>query len=93
MTSRPLCPCGHDRHHRAVQPVLRLGPWRWALAALLGSEVPPREVRFVCAACGAEVERARDRQTLATYGRWPLVDRAALQTSARPEPPPAGARG
>ena len=81
--TRPTCPCGHDRHHRAVQPVLRLGLWRWALAALLGSEVPAREVRFVCAACDAEVERARDAETLRQYGRWPLVDREALQAGRR----------
>ena len=94
MPERPTCPCGHDRHHRAVQPVLRLGPWRWALAALVGSEVPAREVRFVCAACGAEVERAGDAETLRQYGRWPLVDRAALRrASALPQPPPAGEYG
>ncbi len=75
----PVCPCGHDRHHQRVQPILGFGPWRWGLAALVGTEMPAREVRFVCAVCDTEVERARDRQSLADYGRWPGVDREALR--------------
>ncbi len=83
------CPCGHDRHDHAVQPILKRGPWRALLAVVLVSEVAPsevaprdvapREIRFVCAACGAEVERASDAETLRQYGRWPRVDRQALQ--------------
>ena len=79
MHERPVCPCGHDRHHRAVQPVLGRGPWRWLASWLLDAPLPPREVRFVCARCGAEVERAGDAETLRQYGRWPQVDREALR--------------
>lgn len=77
--TRPTCPCGHGRHHRRVQPVLGFGPFRWLAHWLLGAPLAPREVRFVCAVCDAEIERARDRQSLADYGRWPLVDREALR--------------
>lgn len=77
--TRPVCPCGHDRHHRRVQPILGFGPWRWALAVLVGTEMPPREVRFVCAVCDTELERARDRQSLAKYGRWSRAGREALR--------------
>ena len=80
----PTCPCGHDRHDDRVQPVLGYGLGRWLAGWLIGSPLPPREVRFVCAACGTEVERARDRRTLRQYGRWPLVDRAALRAERRP---------
>ena len=82
MPDRPACPCGHGRHHDRVQPVLRHGPARWLAAWLLDVPLVPREVRFVCAVCDAEVERARDRQSLRDYGRWPLVDRAALRARA-----------
>ena len=77
-----VCACGHGRHHDAVQPILGYG-WRWLAAWLLDTAAgPPREVRFVCAVCDAEVGRARDRETLRQYGRWPRVDRAALRAGS-----------
>ena len=81
--SNPACPCGHDRHHRAVQPILRRGPLRWLVGVLLDAELAPREVRFVCAVCDTEVECACDAQTLRQYGRWPLVDRESLRGESR----------
>ncbi len=79
MMLEPRCPCGHDRHHHAVQPILKRGPWRGLASWLLDAPLPPREVRFVCAACDTEVERSGDAETLRQYGRWPRVDREALR--------------
>ena len=83
--SRPTCPCGHDRHHDRVQPILRLGlVRRLAWLAVGGSEAfTPRAVRFVCRACDADVEVTRDAAVRQAYRRWPYVDRPALRAADR----------
>ena len=73
---KPTCPCGHDRDARAVQPKLRYGALRRALAWLVvGAEPPPRAIRFECQRCGQAVETTRDPAVLAVYARWPRTDR------------------
>ena len=83
MTDRPTCSCGHDRDARAVQPRLRYGAFRRALAWLVvGAEPKPRAIQFECQVCGETVETTRDPAVLAVYARWPLTIRDSY---ARPD--------
>ena len=71
-TSRPTCPCGHDRYHHAARPSFKTGTWTW-LAYVTGVSAAPKEIAFRCAQCGETFEVTRESAVLRAFRRYPDI--------------------
>lgn len=70
--ARPMCRCGHDRYHHAVDAELKYGSGGW-LRLFTGVSAQPKTAAFRCRDCGEAFETTGDPRILREFRRYPYV--------------------